>query len=174
MIADDFPLTHWIDAFAVSGTIAYVASGPNLEVVDVSEPSEPRIVGVVRLPETAKVMAVADGIAYVADYHRLHTIDVSDPVAPRMLGSGGYYTNVTAVAVSGSTVYLGSRHGGIQVLDVSDPAAPRYVGEYPDVSGRMVSALAVFHGCLVVTYYRGDVRFLPLQCGAGAPRRRPG
>ncbi|MDP6796866.1 MAG: hypothetical protein QGG33_03490, partial [Candidatus Krumholzibacteria bacterium] len=53
---------------AVSGNYAYVADGySGLQIVDVSDPAAPLIIGSVDTPDTAFGVAVAGNYAYVAD-----------------------------------------------------------------------------------------------------------
>ncbi len=54
---------------AVSGTYAYVADwDPGLQVIDITNPASPQIVGSVDTPGSARGVAVSGTHAYVADY----------------------------------------------------------------------------------------------------------
>jgi hypothetical protein len=77
---------------AVSGHYAYVADGgAGLQVIDVSDPANPRRVGGYDTPGYAGGVAVSGHYAYVADGDAgLQVIDVSDPANPRRVG--GYDT----------------------------------------------------------------------------------
>jgi len=102
--------------------LAYVAaSGAGLQVVDVSSPTAPRIVGAVDTPGNARATAVANGYAYVADETGIVVVDVSNPSAPSIRGT--LTTPALAVAVSGTRLYAVD---GLQlkVVDVTNPAAP--------------------------------------------------
>jgi hypothetical protein len=62
-----------------------------LQVIDVSDPANPRRVGGYDTPGYALGVAVSGNYAYVADYDAgLQVIDVSDPANPRRVG--GYDT----------------------------------------------------------------------------------
>ena len=84
---------------AVSGNYAYVADGFGLQVVDISMPDSPALVGEVATPGAARGVAVAGNYAYVADGSTLlnglglQVIDISLPQSP---------TLVAAVATPGS------------------------------------------------------------------------
>ena len=65
---------------ALRGTQAYVADGPaGLEVVDLSTPSSPRLVGTYKTPNPARDVAVADSLVFV----------VAGPLPQGNLSSGG-------------------------------------------------------------------------------------
>jgi hypothetical protein len=104
-----------------------------LEVLDVSDPANPRRLG--GYVTTACGVAVSGDYAYVADAGMgLQVIDVSSPANPRRVG--GYVTSGSAqgVVVSGNYAYVADYTAGLQVIDVSNPANPQMVGGY-DTSG---------------------------------------
>ncbi len=71
---------HALDV-AVAGSYAYIADGySGLQVIDISNPAVPAIVGSVDTPDSAVGAAVAGAYAYVADgYSGLQVIDISNP-----------------------------------------------------------------------------------------------
>ncbi|MCK9566182.1 MAG: hypothetical protein M0Q43_09055, partial [Methanothrix sp.] len=73
---------------AVSGGYAYVANtGLGLQIIDVSNPSNPTLAGSCDTPGSAIGVAVSGSYAYVADYDKgLQIIDVSDPSNPTPAG----------------------------------------------------------------------------------------
>ncbi|MEJ0001929.1 MAG: alpha/beta hydrolase [bacterium] len=121
----------------VSGQYAYVVSySNNLQVVDISDSSAPRIVGTLTgAPNLTSpvAVAVAGDYAYIVarNSNCLVVVNISDPVSPSYVTSRffGPLTVPTALAVSGhyafvTTVLLGGDAGSLQVLDISNPAAP--------------------------------------------------
>jgi len=121
---------------AVSGHYAYLAQWyEGLQVIDVSDPANPRRVGGYDTPGGAWGVAVSGQHAYVADgLAGLQVIDVSDPAKPRWVGGYDTSGNAYRVAVSGNYAYVADLDAGLQVIDVSDPANLRRVGGY-DPSG---------------------------------------
>jgi hypothetical protein len=101
-------------------------------VVDVSDPTAPVQLGVIRTPVFAVGVAVTGGLAYVADDGYPHdttglvVVDVSNPAAPVELGALPTPGYTHSVASSGGLAYLGS--GGTRAIDVSNPAAPFELG----------------------------------------------
>ena len=83
----------WSRGVALSGTYAYVADmSAGLQVIDVSNPANPRRVGGYDTSGSAHGVAVSGSYAYVADERAgLHVIDVSNPANPQR--AGGYDTS---------------------------------------------------------------------------------
>jgi hypothetical protein len=126
-------------AIFVDENYAYLGFGPELAVLDVADPSDPRRVGYLVLPtkdhSTISAMSVISPYVYVTDDHGLWVVDVSDPSQPTALGHslvpGGWNTGLKA---SGGYVYLAQwynsgqpgsgnvGHGYFKVVDVSEPA----------------------------------------------------
>ncbi|HOC44034.1 MAG TPA: hypothetical protein PKJ99_13535 [Thermoanaerobaculales bacterium] len=129
---------HWpgpISALAVSGDYAYLSDQSGLFIVDVADPSAPRVVGELRMANIASSIAVSGGYAYItwgqSRQGGLQVIDVSTPSSPVEVGHLGMPAYVTGVAVSGGHAYLTWDQlfeGGLSVIDVSTPAAPVEVG----------------------------------------------
>jgi hypothetical protein len=114
----------------VTGNHAYVAAGATgLQVVDVSNPSLPRIVGAADTPGNANDVKVVGDLAYVADGTAgLQVIDVSDPSVPVLVGSVDTPGVAQDVVVRGNLAYLADGSGGLRIIDVSAPAVPLEVG----------------------------------------------
>ena len=88
---------YWV---AVSNGYAYVGDGTVLQVVDVSEPTAPRVVGEVELPDLVARVVVVGPIAYVANHSGgLRIIDVSTPSMPFEVGFSESFDDVSDVAV---------------------------------------------------------------------------
>ncbi|MCZ7639995.1 MAG: hypothetical protein M5U12_30460 [Verrucomicrobia bacterium] len=99
-----------------------------IQVLDISDPANPRRAGGYETSVLARSLAVAGHYVYVAgDQSGYHVIDVTNPAAPRRVGGYSGSTFALRLAVSGDHVFVAD--GAIQILDVSDPAAPRRVGD---------------------------------------------
>lgn len=72
----------------LAGGLAYVADGySGLKVIDVSIPSNPRLVGSTDTPDFAFSIAVSGALACIADgIGGLQVIDISDPSVPSIVG----------------------------------------------------------------------------------------
>ena len=87
---------------AVLGSYAYVAEGVNgLQIIDISDPSQPVIAGLCDTPGTARAVSVSGNYAFVTDVNSdLQIIDISDSNHPVLKKT---YTSINAqgVAVAG-------------------------------------------------------------------------
>ena len=114
----------------VSGNYAYVAAGSTgLQVVDVSNRSNPRIVGSLGLAGNANDVRVVGNSAYVAaGAAGLHIVNISNPLAPALSGSRNTGGTAWDLAVKGNKVYVANGANGLVIIDVSSPSAPVQVG----------------------------------------------
>ena len=133
---------------ALSGPYAYVAdSSSGLQIIDVSNATNPTFAGSYNTPGDARGVAVSGNYAYVADHlSGLQIIDVSNVTNPTLAGS--YNTTDTAldVAVSGNYAYVADYLSGLQIIDVSNVANPTLAGSYdtPGISAWGVAIVGNF------------------------------
>lgn len=193
-------------AVAVAGRYAYLTNacgvgcyGP-LDVIDISTPSQPRLVGTTELSWGTAGIAVQGSFAYTTGYlanpNFLRAIDVSDPTRPYTAAAftlAGVHPQ--AVAVDGPMAYMvdyGSDQ--LEVIDVSAPNASAFSPEMntspislPFVGGTPTgagpSSIAVRAGyAYVVNAVEGSVQVIDLadpalpvpigQVSLGAPGTR--
>jgi hypothetical protein len=114
----------------LSGNYAYVADYPTgLQVIDISNPASPTLVGSWDTPGTTLDVAVSGNYAYVADGQSgLQIIDISDPSSPTSAGSFDTTGYAYGVQVEGSYAYVADSGDGLQVIDISNPASPTLAG----------------------------------------------
>jgi len=119
-------------AVALQGSLAYVAEtwpGGNpasgFQVIDISNPASPIILGTLAAPLSfATDVRVSGSFAYVADAHGLYVIDVSNPGSPTIVGTLNTPKPGRGLAVSGSYVYFCAGDAGLFLIDISNPATP--------------------------------------------------
>lgn len=116
---------------AVYRHYAVVPSG-TVRIVDLTNPSQPVVVGIVSPPGGADNIDIAGDFAYSAGPHVLSVIDLTDPTHPAVLGSVEVERHVSAVAVSGSLAFLAT-NDGFYVVDIGDPAHPTAASFVSDV-----------------------------------------
>ena len=114
----------------VSGATTYVANGfDGVQIVDVQDPSVPRLFGTHRTPGDAQSVSVMGNLAYAvygADASPstppagVQVVDVGDPARPQLRATLPFSGSVEIVA---GLAYV-SRAGAFNVYDISDPAAP--------------------------------------------------
>ena len=162
------------DVFVTNG-YAYVAAGDRgLVIVDVTDPSSPKLAVASALSTgsglfsredtdgTAQGIAVQGDYAYVADgTNGLVVIDVSDPLSPDFKGKYVTAKIAKSVAVKGSYAYVVGVAGGFEVIDVSDPIHLSWAGEVnnilPDLNDIFISGDFAYIGNDNSSIYRYDI-----------------
>jgi hypothetical protein len=132
---------------AVSGNYAYVLyfdgywsfTHFRLYVYDVSDPSAPRQMGHLPLPDHCMNLFVEGTRAYVTvlgleRFMGVKVIDVSDPMQPTEVGSFQTPGMAQEAYAVGSTVYVADG-SALVVYDVSDPGSPVELGSYSPPGG---------------------------------------
>ncbi len=146
----NFPSPFFWDAVAGEGQI-YAFSGilgdpgwstDRMWIIDVRDPSLPRIVGNYRTSSSQwgpviQSAAASGRYLYLAQTNGLRILDAGNPAAPRVVYSSTIY--MKDIALSGSLLY-GIDSQALRILDVSNPAAPRAVGSLPTSAYRIAVA----------------------------------
>lgn len=116
----------------VAGNYAYVAAGAaGLQIVNVTDRSNPYIEGVLDTAGNASDVRVVGNLAYVADgASGLQVIDVSVPTMPVLRGTYNTTSNANDVYVVGNRAYIADGASGLQIVDVTNSAAPVLLGTY--------------------------------------------
>src|SRR6266700_2599529 len=120
------------DFVEVQGRFAYVAAGPVLKVVDVGEPSAPKVVGTYKFEiEQIYGIAVSGSLVYVAaDLMGLAVLDVSNPVTPTLRAKVKTAGQSIGVALAGTKALVADTKNGLEVIDVSSPTNPARLTSY--------------------------------------------
>lgn len=119
-----------IEDIDISGTRAYVATSTALQIVDLTDPSMPQVLGSHVTPGLKTAVEVAGPWALLARYQALgggwylDTIDVSDPASPSVAGTVPL-GSLADLAADGTWAYTpGGFTGALRVIDFADPHAP--------------------------------------------------
>ena len=105
----------------VNGDFAYVAAGSTgLQVVDVSDRTNPVVVASQDTPGNANDVKVVGNTAFVADGSSgLQIIDVTDPLSPVIIGAVDTPGVAQDVVVKGSLAYVADGAAGLQIIDLT-------------------------------------------------------
>jgi len=136
----------------VSNNYAYVvgsAGGNNLNIIDITNPSDPQTIGTASLSDIGNKVKVVGKYAYVVEEATgdgLEIFDISN--ASSTYKVGGVVTGGAAndVYVSGRYAYVVTDTGGddFEIFDISDPTNPTKVGGATGFdAGKDVSAVVV-------------------------------
>ena len=130
---------HDIDVY---GKYAYITSfgysdGPDypeyLFIVDISNPSAPKVVNVINPYYDIRDVAISGNYAYVASGVGLLIWDLTNPVIPRQVSSYDIAGSLNKVAVEGNYAYVAG--DGFSILDITNPSSPKlvaYVDEWAE------------------------------------------
>jgi hypothetical protein len=145
------PLADANDVF-IADKLAYVADGATgLRIIDISDPADPILCGICRVPGSAQGIIVFGSRAYVATrFGGLHVVDVSKPTNPILLsnntawpkGSSGVSGSGNRIAAAGNLVFVASS-GDLSTYDISGPSAPILrgpTGSLPGLDARGIAA----------------------------------
>lgn len=122
-----------VDHIVVSGTHAYLDAGTaGLQVVDISNPISPTIVGSGGVVGT---MAIAGTRLYAEGGPGMVIYDVTNPAAPAVIGTLPLTDTLHGLAVAGGYAYLAEGAAGLHIVDISNPAALVEVGVYAPPAG---------------------------------------
>ncbi|MCW1310024.1 MAG: tail fiber domain-containing protein, partial [Candidatus Nanoarchaeia archaeon] len=125
----------------VSGKYVYLLNGytDELEILDISDPFNPFLIGSYSLPTNGKGISVNGRYAYVAvGNYGLYIIDISDPSSPSFVASYDTSGSSYDVYVSGRYAYVADGTSGLNVIDVSNQNNPVLIGAY-NTDGRAFS-----------------------------------
>jgi hypothetical protein len=135
---DPYDTMNTVGALSLAGSIRGVASiddttllisnwNVGLNTVDISNGSQPRVLGWLTLPPFLYQAVVHDGFAYVAaGTAGLHVVDVRNPTALLRVGGFDAGGDTRGLEVADGYAYLAVGQG-LEILDVSDPASPQPV-----------------------------------------------
>ncbi len=128
-----YPTFDKAQGIFVRGNYAYVADGfAGLVILDISDITNPVLVGVYNTPGYALRVYVVDNLAYVADsYGGLRIIDVSDVSNPHEIGHHQTPGYARDVVVKNGYAYVADNEGGLLIFDVTDPSNPVEISSFP-------------------------------------------
>jgi hypothetical protein len=138
---------------AVQDSLAYVAGGASLQIVDVSDAANPHVVGNSGRASTG--VAVRDTFVYIPyPYDTLLVYSAADPTQLRLLSATPAGVWPWDVALGESRAYVGAEYG-IDVYDLDNPAQPIHRGSVSVPYG--VTRLSYSRGLLYAALWEGGM-----------------
>ena len=121
------------NSVAAKGRIGFLGSGSVIKVVDVNDPSEPKLLKEVILPAPVQHLLVQGALLFVAAGEPgLFILDISDPVNPETVGVWKGDSWVMKTFVFENLAFVVLYENGVQILDISDPRSPQLLGAYAE------------------------------------------
>jgi len=168
----------------VVGNIAYVACGDShdqiwngdsyenrwkgLQIMDVSDPYHPRLVGSVETEDDVDDVVIMGNKAYLASGNNFKVADISNPSTSEIIGTVG--TGPFGIAMFGDTAYVSGgavvgnmayvedwdddfAHNvrGLRIIDIEVPSDPKALG-FTDIMGSYIGAIKVVENIAYVPY----------------------
>ena len=143
----------------IQGNYAYLGTGSELTILDISDPTHPTRTGYWVLPDVIQDVVIADRYAYVAAFQGgLHIIDISNPARPKQAGT--YSKEATSLAVANGLVYVADWRE-LRVIDVSNPVSPTEISSYH--TGNETKGIAIAGQYAFVANGRKGLRILDVS-----------
>jgi hypothetical protein len=125
-----------LNGVTVVGDYAYAAADYGggswgLQVIDVSDPSDPKVGGVVYPPRSGRrgdVATVGNYVYLVSQYGELFVFDLTVPETPVYVTYVATSGNAWDVKVSGNYAYVAVEASGLRIFDITNPASPSNAG----------------------------------------------
>lgn len=115
----------WGPCYAVNtlGNLAYIGNGPMLQILDISEPVSPEIVGEYLTNGLVVDIEIKGTLAYLLT-GKLEIFDLQDPLNPAKLGEVSLSGGTLEVVVEETLAFVTVFAGIVYAVDVSDPHQP--------------------------------------------------
>ena len=145
-----------VNRLVVSGHYAYLGGDAGLQIIDISDPANPKLASSYPVAGWLWDIALFDHYAYLATLGEIEIVDVSDPKNPK---SAGVYrpegrSSVLALSVSGQLAFLAQLffdppvsgvYGRLFILSLEDPVNPHLLSVYtPPVQVGRVAVLGQY------------------------------
>ncbi len=140
---DDIPSSKDVDfvgrmayghgfGIATHGTIAYYSKFHVIEIADLRDLKNIKILSRVRTPDRVTKIVWQDNKLYLSNWAKgIRVIDVSDPKNPILLGSFAVDAILRDISVVDGIVYLAAGTHGLNILDATNPSDIKLLGSFP-------------------------------------------
>ncbi|MBM3315634.1 hypothetical protein FJY71_07360, partial [candidate division WOR-3 bacterium] len=118
---------------------------PTLDIINITNPANPRIIGQVSCPGWDYGVTVVPALNYalVADYFEgMVAVDIGNPTSPAVDTARFAADIARDISVQDGLAALADEACGLILLDVSDPGRPTFLGQYDTVGTRPWSKTA--------------------------------
>ncbi len=117
---------------ATHGNIAFYNKYHILEIADISNPKNIKIISRLRTLERITAIAWEHDKLYIANWGRgVRVIDVSDLENPVILGSHEVPASLREISVVDGIIYVAASTNGLQIFDATDPTDIKLLSSFP-------------------------------------------
>ena len=115
-------------ALAIEGNILYCGGSGVLNVLDVSTPANPVLLGSVSGLYHVRQIAVENGLVAISSRSAgAWLIDATTPTAPRILSHFETVEQATGIDIAGNLMAIGQRTTGVEFVDITDREHPEHI-----------------------------------------------
>jgi hypothetical protein len=108
----------------IDGNYAYLSTSSSLDILDISNPTAPTLIGSYSYGWTGNVEIVGN-YAYISSYYLLEILDISNPAAPTLVSSTVTGSSAGDIEIIGNYAYAGT-----EIFDISNPVTPVLKGTF--------------------------------------------
>ena len=150
----------WGPCLAVDtdSSFAFIGNGPTFQVLDISNPSKPEIVGEYLTEGYIYDIKIKNSVAFVCIGNGLLIIDISNPTVPEKISEISIGGVAISLALDDSLVYVTTFSGIMWVVDISDLSNPVRRGGIP-AGGEMAYCVEAKDGYV----YVGSPEYPPIS-----------
>ncbi|MCE7984070.1 MAG: hypothetical protein DYG89_23090 [Caldilinea sp. CFX5] len=118
---------------AVRGNNALVTYGDQLQLIDLTNPKQPKLRGRYAATSLIDAMGMTDSYVYLlVDQHNLLVIDIHNPDTLALVGKLNVNTPARLLTVQGEYAYLGG-NDALQIVQLTNPLTPILIANLPKV-----------------------------------------
>jgi len=129
----------------VAGSIFYVATDTAVVVLDMDNPTEPKVLSIIPF-DGARATALQFRYLFAVDRNGLHVVDVTDPSNPRRIESASIpLPQANRIYVARTFGYIAAGQDGLVIIDLENPEQPTVYKSYT-AEGRITDAQDVIVG----------------------------
>jgi hypothetical protein len=117
----------------VDGRAYLAVDHTGMQIVDVSDPTSPAMVGVYGLPFQNFDVRVFGSLAYLASDNGFHLIDIQDAQHPTLVGANDQIGRVTSIDVLGEFAFAANGAlNGLKIIDTNELQQPAMLGAWTE------------------------------------------
>ena len=132
----------------VVGNYAYIGNGAMFQVLDVSQPSSPKIVSEILTNGLVGSIQIRGSYAYITGPFQI--IDISDPLHLKIVAEPQVGDIILGFTIDGNYLYAGTFSGFVYIFDLTDPVNPKLLSTL-NAGGDNTTSIVVMGNYLYTT-----------------------
>ena len=139
------------------------AMNEGLQLVDVSIPESPTIIGSIDTPDYANGLALQNDVAFIADrWGGIIIVDCSTPSSPQLIATVSVPGDAHDISIEGSLAYVADWGNGLTILDIHEPEFTTQIGTI-DIPIGVVAGVDVAGGFAYTACWTGGLAIVDVS-----------